>query len=187
MNIIGLPKDILRLLLTRFLSPCTAVDCYLKLRLFHDACDECTLSTIKKRYFRLFHGNAHDTQFIINPEPDAVICMCGAQVTTKNVHFHQRKCGYNKLMPNVCPKCDKPLITTERGGRLLVLRKHFKSAECVATNSELRRRIMKAPCRNAELLQPGSVVPFLDAVWWIWTLIISVLCGLVLWILFSLE
>jgi len=46
-----LPKDVVRLLLTNYLSADDAVKCYLHVRLFHDACNVFTLGLIKKKYY----------------------------------------------------------------------------------------------------------------------------------------
>lgn len=49
----GLPKDILRLLLSDYLSADDAIMCYLHIKVFHTASNDATLRQIKKKYFTM--------------------------------------------------------------------------------------------------------------------------------------
>ena len=84
----GLPKDILRLLLLKYLRP---YDLFSALGTvpFHEACDSRTLEELKKKYLHPCWQQSEPRKIV---RKDFSVCFCGTPVKKKNFEKHQKKC-----------------------------------------------------------------------------------------------
>ena len=140
-------KDIIRLLLIKYLDTRDAISCFLTIPVFHHACDAATLSELKRRYFKLFRYGYHDP--VESVQEGMCFCSCGVLLKPHNAGIHRRKCKIGRAkgvpIPDRCPDCDKSLYNPkEFGKRTYVFVHHLLYPEkyCVATSTTLRRKLI---------------------------------------------
>lgn len=106
------PKDVLRLLLTKYFEPKDAVKCYRNIPLFHNACEKETVITIKRRYFSQFY---ECEPFCMLQNHNYYVCVCGFQCKKHEKIKWYLKCELHqcRLLPNECPDCYRELITQD--------------------------------------------------------------------------
>ena len=146
----SLPTDIIRLILKYFLSNEDAIKCYLRIRIFHEACDDITLNLLKRKYFL----NLMEFQ----PEEDYVylskttnVCKCG--IFYKN---STHRCLIRESIPDFCPYCLKQLrYEAEHDDICWVRNNHFKHKErfCIMHSKSLQNvcRKRKVKTKKQEL------------------------------------
>jgi hypothetical protein len=139
-----LPNDILRLILSKYLPPMDTIKCFLHIKLFHNACNEHTLTLIKKKYFTFLA-----TQYYYEPSTSIntdnyVACTCTQIIRKENANRHRRKCLKCLSifpLPQNCPECNKELYKFyEFSGTTYCDLYHLKKY-CPAKNSSVRAEI----------------------------------------------
>lgn len=165
-----LPKDILRLLLSDYLSADDAVTCYLHIKLFHTACNVVTLRQIKMKYFSICWNEHEPTRSLHG----WVACSCGRVVKNKNVGSHQRKC-LNAIIPipKHCPYCEKSLY--RHNGDVFINHLKKKTDNCPALS---RFRCSSICCKRHRVIFLKLLAEELHKQWlrkqadnWNWRLI----------------
>jgi hypothetical protein len=126
------PKDVLRLLLTRYFEPNDAVKCYRNIPIFYNSCDKETVIMIKRRYFSQFYVREPAIKL---QSHNNLVCLCGVQCGEGKMNIHIRRCRLG-LIPHECPVCYRPLIT--EGG--LVLLNHMSDFCTVKRQTSLSTR-----------------------------------------------
>ncbi len=124
-TITHLPKDIIRLVLTKYLHPIDAIHCIkASKKVFKNACTKREMKIIEKRiYFfksyELYHTELEKRASFLNKNKDPVgYCnYCNTVIKHKNMERHLNKCHSNhedRLLNRIsCKQCSFPLLKTQ--------------------------------------------------------------------------